>query len=245
MRHLEIQQTAELPYALEEAMNRLRINVGFCGKQYKKIMVISSDANEGKSFIAYHLWSAFARAGSSSLLLDADMRNSVIENLLDTSQLEGEKIGLSDYLSKTIPLDDVLYSTNIENGTLLPNFTNIINPSLLLEGERFEGMFQELGERFEYVFVDCPPLNLVSDGERIAAMCDGAVFVVRANSTSGTQIKNSLAHLEMAGCPMLGVVLNRAYSKKSGYYSKYGKYGHYGKYGKYGGYGTYGRKAEK
>jgi capsular exopolysaccharide synthesis family protein len=245
MRHLKIQQTAELPYALEEAMNRLRINVGFCGKQYKKIMVISSDANEGKSFVAYHLWRTFAGTGSSSLLLDADMRNSVIEKQLDMSQLEGEKIGLSDYLSKTIPLDDVLYSTNIENGVLLPNFTNIINPSLLLEGERFEGMFQELGERFEYVFVDCPPLNLVSDGERIAAMCDGAVFVVRANSTSGAQIKNSLAHLEMAGCPMLGVVLNRAYGKKSGYYSKYGKYGHYGKYGEYGGYGAYGKKAEK
>jgi Mrp family chromosome partitioning ATPase len=106
-------------------------------------------------------------------------------------------------------------------------------------------MFREVGERFEYIFVDCPPLNLVSDGERIAAMCDGAVFVVRANSTSGAQIKNSLAHLEMAGCPMLGVVLNRAYSKKSGYYSKYGKYGQYGKYGKYGKYGGYGSNSRK
>jgi capsular exopolysaccharide synthesis family protein len=244
MRYLEIEQMEELPYAVEEAMNRLRINVGFCGKQYKKIMVISSDADEGKSFVAFNFWKMFAEAGSKTVLVDADMRNSVLQDEHGI-KLEGERTGLSDYLSKSMPIEDVLYTTNIENGILLPNFTNIVNPSLLLEGERFEGLFQELGERFEYVLVDCPPLNLVSDGERVAAMCDGAIFVVRANSTSKARIKNSIAHLEMTGCPLLGVVLNRAYGKNSAYYSKYGKYGHYGKYGKYGAYGEYGRKAVK
>jgi Mrp family chromosome partitioning ATPase len=76
--------------------------------------------------------------------------------------------------------------------------------------------------------VDCPPLSLVSDGERIGAMCDGAIFVVRANMTQKSVVHSSIAQLERSGCPLLGVVLNRAYGKTGGYYSKYdGKY--YGK----------------
>ena len=238
MKSLEIQKLPELPYAVEEAMNRLRINVGFCGKKYKKIMVISSSPNEGKSFIAMHLWKMFAESGASSVLLDADMRNSVLAEDYGLVT-NNEKVGLSDYLSKAIPLDDALYATNNEKGYMIPNFTNIINPSLLLEGERFSGLLDELAKNFEYVFVDCPPLNLVSDGERIGAMCDGAILVIRANSTPKAFVRSSIQQLERCGCPLLGVVLNRAYAKSGGYYSKYGgKY--YGKYGHYGRYGAYG-----
>lgn len=236
MKSLDINNLPELPYAVEEAMNRLRINVGFCGKKYKKIMVISSNPNEGKSFVTLHLWKMFAESGARSVLLDADMRNSVMEEKYGIIT-ENEKVGLSDYLSKTMPIDDALFATNIENGYLIPNFTNIINPSLLLEGERFSGLLDEMAKDFEYVFVDCPPLNLVSDGERIGAMCDGAILVIRANSTPKALVKNSIQQLERCGCPLLGVVLNRAYAKSGGYYSKYGgKY--YGKYGKYGAYGN-------
>jgi capsular exopolysaccharide synthesis family protein len=237
MKHLEMQKLEQPPYAVEEALNRLRVNVGFCGKEYKKIMVISTDPNEGKSFVTMHLWKMFAETGASTVLLDADMRNSVLQDKYGI-EVKGEKLGLSDYLSKSISLEDVLYTTNIPNGSILPNFTNIINPSLLLEGERFSGLLDELGERFEYVFVDCPPLNLVSDGELIGAMCDGAVLVIRADSTPKTLVRNSIGQLERSGCPLLGVVLNRAYAKTGGYYSKYGgKY--YGRYGKYG-YGNAG-----
>jgi capsular exopolysaccharide synthesis family protein len=230
MSHLEIQQMPELPYAVEEAMNRLRVNVGFCGEQYKKIMVISSDANEGKSFITLHLWKMFAESGKHSVLLDADMRNSSMQDKYRFS-VEGEKRGLSDYLSGSLVPEDVLYTTDLTYGAIIPNFTNVINPSLLLSGERFAGLLEELDKQFEYVFIDCPPLNLVSDGERIGSLCDGAVFVIRAGSTPKKMIRSSLAQLERAGCPLLGVVLNRTKSQKGGYYSKYGRYGKYG-YGK-------------
>ena len=84
-----------------------------------------------------------------------------------------------------------------------------------------------------YVFVDSPPLNLVSDGELIGSLCDGAILVVRGGSTSKAMVRNSINQLERAGCPLLGIVLNRVEGAKSGYYyKKYG--GHY--YGsRYGG----------
>lgn len=235
MNNLNITKIPEAPYAVEEALNRLRINVGFCGKQYKKIMVISTNPNEGKSFVTFHLWKMFAEAGMKSVLIDADMRNSVMQD--DYGFREEEKrVGLTDYLSGSMQLDEVLYATNVPNGYIVPNFTNIINPSLLLEGDRFTGLLEQLEQKFEYVFIDCPPLNLVSDGERIGAMCDGAILVVRANDTPKSLVRNSVQQLERAGCPLLGVVLNRAFAKTGGYYSKkyYGKYGHYGKYGAYG-----------
>jgi capsular exopolysaccharide synthesis family protein len=215
---------------VEEAMNRLRVNVGFCGKQYKKIMVISSDANEGKSFIALHLWKMFAESGAHAVLLDADMRNSSMQDRYHF-YVEGKKQGLSNYLSGSLALEDVLYTTDLTNGAIIPNFTNVVNPSLLFSGERFTGLLEELDQQFEYVFIDCPPLNLVSDGELIGSLCDGAIFVIRANSTPKKLIKSSIAQLERAGCPLLGVVLNRTKSKSGGYYSKYGRYGKYG-YGK-------------
>jgi Mrp family chromosome partitioning ATPase len=84
---------------------------------------------------------------------------------------------------------------------------------------------------------------MVSDGERIGAMCDGAILVIRANDTPKALVKNSVAQLERSGCPLLGVVLNRAYAKTGGYYSKYGQYGHYGKYGAYGNGAYYGKQS--
>ena len=68
----------DLPYAVEEAMNRLRINVKFCGKNTKKIMLTSCLPNEGKSTVAVYLWKMLAEAGFPSVLVDVDLRNSVL-----------------------------------------------------------------------------------------------------------------------------------------------------------------------
>ena len=71
--------------------------------------------------------------------------------------------------------------------------------------------------------MDAPPLDMVSDGEKIGSMCDGAILVVRCGKTSKKLVKNSLHLLERAGCPLLGIVLNREENSKQRYYYK--KYG--------------------
>ena len=70
--------TPQLPYSVEEAINRLRINISFLGSDIRKIMIISSEPNEGKSFLALNLWNQMAEAGEKTVLIDADMRNSTI-----------------------------------------------------------------------------------------------------------------------------------------------------------------------
>lgn len=237
MKKVNVGIMPELPYAMEEAINRLRVNISFLGTDIRKIMVISTMPDEGKSFVAMQLWHQMAETGTPSILLDADMRKSVMSDKYEIVQ-EGEKKirGTSHYLANDYPIEDAILQTQWENGYILPNTDNVVNPSMLLESDRFAKMLDYMAENYRYVFVDSPPLELVSDGERIGNLCDGAILVVRGGITSKTIVRNSIRQLQRAGCPLLGIVLNRVEGAKGGYYYKrYGSRKYYGGryYGKY------------
>ena len=232
---MEFGLTPQLPYSVEEAINRLRINISFLGSDVRKIMIISSEPNEGKSFVALNLWNQMAEAGEKTLLIDADMRISNMHVKYDMKRNDGKEMkGTSHYLAGNAELDEVLVHTKYGKGDLIPNVENIINPSMLLESPKFAELLDSMAERYRYVFIDAPPLGLVSDAERIGNMCDGAILCVRSGITAKGVVRESVRQLERAGCPLLGIVLNRVNESKSGYY-----HGYYGK--KYGGhyYGKY------
>ena len=236
--------TPQLPYSVEEAINRLRINISFLGSDVRKIMIISSEPNEGKSFLAINLWNQMAEAGEKTVFIDADMRNSTIYAKYDLKREDGrDMLGTSHYLAGNASISEVLVHTKYGYGDLLPNVENIINPSMLLETEKFARLLDAMAKKYRYVFVDAPPLGLVSDGERIGSLCDGAILCVRSGVTPKGVVRESIKQLERAGCPLLGIVLNRVNESKSGYYKsyygrKYGsKYGNYYTYGKYYGSG--------
>ena len=107
-----------------------------------------------------------------------------------------------------------MYNTPLENGDIIPNVENIINPSMLLESDKFGNMLNQLAEDYRYVFVDAPPLGLVSDAEKIGSMCDGAILVIRSGEISKSEVKSSIKQLERSECKILGVVLNRATDAK-------------------------------
>ena len=227
--------TPQLPYSVEEAVNRLRINISFLGSDVRKIMIISSEPNEGKSFLALNLWNQMAEAGEKTVFVDADMRNSTLYAKYDLHREDGKEMkGTSHLLAGNASLDEVLVHTKYGYGDLIPNVENIINPSMLLESNRFMALLEGLAKRYKYVFIDAPPLGLVSDGEKIGNLCDGAILCVRSAATPKGVVRESVRQLERAGCPLLGIVLNRVNENKGGYYGK--KYGgkYYGKY-----YGTY------
>ena len=214
-----------LPYAIEEAVNRLRVNMSFLGEDVKKIMVISTMPDEGKSFVTMQLWRQMAEANVRSILLDMDLRKSVTVDKYQIEQEKGKILGMSYYLANDISLEDCVLRTDIGKGDILPNVDNVVNPSMLLEGHKFERTLKELEEYYRYIFIDSPPLNLVSDGEKIGSLCDGAILVVRAGETSKSIVRNSIRQLERANCPLVGIVLSRAKTGTGGYYAK--KYGGY------------------
>ena len=230
----------DLPYAVEEAMNRLRINIKFCGKNTRKILLTSCMPNEGKSTVSTYLWKMLAEAGFPTVLVDVDLRKSVLMKRLQ-ADTEKETKGLNHYLSGLAEYDEVVYKTNIDNAYIVPCTQLLENPSPLLEDVRFKELLDKLATEYRFVIVDTPPLGSVSDGALIASMCDGAVLVIRAGETPKTMIRQSLHEIEQSGCKLLGTVLNRVEGAGRGY----GKYGKYGKYGNYGyGYG-YGYESDQ
>lgn len=232
MKSLTIKDKGALPYASREALNRLRINFDFCGDQYKKVMITSSSPDEGKSFVSFHLWRILAESGRRVVLVDADLRRSVmrIQHQLSAGADTKKALGLAHYLAGNVALDDVLYQTDLENGFMVPTFRTVANPVLLLQNPRFGEMMEQLGKQFDIVLVDTPPLNSVADGLQVASHCDGALLVVRGGVTPRRIVANSIGQLKSINCPLLGTVLNRVELDKNPYYYKYSKYSYYNYY---------------
>lgn len=230
MKTILLNNLDKLPYGAEEALNRLRVNVGFCGDRFRKITITSSTPNEGKSFVSTNLWRMLSEAGFRTVLLDADMRKSVMRSRYQIATGDKGLLGLVHYLAGQVELEDVLYKTNIDNGFLLPTSYTVSNPAILLQTDRFTSLLNCLAGEFDYVLVDTPPLSNVADGDLIASQCNGALLVVRSGVTPRALISASLKQIERAGCALMGVVLNRVEAKSNPYYYEYSKYGYYSDY---------------
>lgn len=229
MKTLKISNLEPLPYAAEEAMNRLRVNLGFCGDRFKKIIITSSTPNEGKSFVSMNLWRLLAEAGHNVVLVDADIRKSVLRSRYQIETSKDNFYGIAHYLAGQADLNDVIYKTNLD-GYMVPTSHTVTNPAILLQSPRFSKLLNELTNAFDYVLVDTPPLTNVSDGNLIASQCDGGLLVVRSGVTPRNLIAASIAQFERSGCELMGVVLNRVEAKNNPYYYKYTKYGYYNDY---------------
>ena len=116
-----------LDYAGSEANNTVSSNLTFAGKNIKRIVVTSCEANDGKSFVAIQVAVNMAARGKKVILVDADLRLSVMNSVYDIT-LSGAKQGLAHYLSGQCELDDVVYETNIPNVCLIPIGTDVQAP---------------------------------------------------------------------------------------------------------------------
>jgi capsular exopolysaccharide synthesis family protein len=224
-------------YRIKEAFKTLRTNIEFCGGDVKVIAVTSCTPNEGKSSVAMEMAKAFAEAGNKTMLIDADMRKSVLVGRYKTGAV---RLGLTHSLAGKASFRDVVCLTNIRN--LYVTFSGPVppNPSELLGGEKFTRIIKELRDTFDYVILDTPPLGSVIDAAVAARCCDGTVLVVENNAVSYKFVQKVKDQLDKAEARILGVVLNKVDMSGKGYYGHYGRY--YGKYyGKY--YGRYGEEA--
>ena len=231
-------ETEDLPFGAREAINVLRGNIQLSGYKLKVVAMTSSQANEGKSSMSFELAKSMASLNKKVIYLDCDIRNSVIRSRYHIH----EKIkGLSEYLVGEIPIRDVVYKTDdpwldlIFTGAVAPN------PSELISGNLFSQLISQLRDYYDYVIVDTPPVNAVVDGLLVAKQCDGTILVVESGVTERGSAMHAKRQLEFAGVKLIGVVLNKVGTKKSGYGYGYG-YGYGKKYGYGYGYGYGGEK---
>ena len=209
----------------EEYYNALRTNIQLSGNNLQVISITSVKPSEGKSTTSTNIAWAFARAGYKTLLLDADIRNSVMSGIFKTR----EKItGLTEFLSGTTDLSHGLCDTNIENLFVVQAGSISPNPTALLQSENFSTMIDTLRKYFDYIIVDTAPIGIVIDAAIITQKCDASVLVTAAGEANRKDVQKAKGQLEQTNKPFLGVVLNKFNTSAE----KYGSYGEYGSYGK-------------
>lgn len=234
MQEVRLQFNKNMDFRMKEAFKTLRSNIEFCGDNVKVIAVTSCTPHEGKSSVAMEMAKAFAEAGNRTLLIDADMRKSVLVGRYKTGAV---KYGLSHCLVGKYKYTDVMCQTNIPHLYMIFSGPVPPNPSELLGSEKFSGMLSVLKTPFSYVVIDTPPLGSVIDAAVVAKSCDGTVLVVENNAVSYRFVQKVKEQLDKSGSRILGVALNKVEMNSKGYYGHYGRY--YGRYyGKY--YGRYG-----
>lgn len=241
MNKVQFSKLDKLEYKINEAYKALRTNLSFCGDDIKVILLTSCTPNEGKSTVAIRLSQALAEDNKNVIMIDADLRKSV---LVGRHGIVGEKEikGLSHYLSGQASLDEVICQTDVEGmytifaGPITPN------PTELLGNKYFERMITEMRDQYDYIIIDAPPLGSVIDAAIITKVCDGAILVIENNVISYRFAQEVKKQLEMTECKILGAILNKVDTSKSGYYGGYNGYykkGYYGGYeNQYGDYGN-------
>ena len=211
----------------EEHYNALRTNIQLSGDDLKVLSISSVKPGEGKSTTSTNIAWAFARAGYKTLLVDADIRNSVMSGVFKSR----EKItGLTDFLAGTADLSNGLCDTNIENLFVIQAGPVSPNPTALLQSENFATMIDTLRKYFDYVIVDTAPIGMVIDATIITQKCDASILVTAAGETKRRDVLKAKEQLEQTGISCLGVVINKINTEVE----KYGAYGVYGSYGAYG-----------
>ncbi len=217
---------------LHEAYFNLFTNLGFLSEAGvpKYLMMGSTRPAEGKSLSSVALAGILTERGKSVILVDADMRLSGLSKYLEVS---GGK-GLSNVLRGEEDWETMLQKGTPFGFVVLPSGRQPPNAAELLAGKRFSDFLRTLGETYDHVIVDAPPVLGLADAPLIASAVDGVVLVIEANRGKVRMIAQSLDRLEMGGGKVFGAVVTKLDQRNQTYGYGYG-YGY--------GY-TYGQKTE-
>ena len=217
---------------INEAFRVLRTNVEFMtkNKDANVMAVTSFNPGSGKSFISMTLGVALAIKGRRVLVVDCDLRHASLSSYIGTPHK-----GISNYLSGQT--DD--YRSLIcpfpgqDNLFIMPVGVIPPNPTELVADERFRRMVAELKGEYDYVFLDCPPIEIVADTQIINECVDRTLFVIRAGLCERSMLGELNNLYEENKYNNLALILNATELSKSSYFgNRYGyHYGHYGHYG--------------
>ena len=217
----------ESPFVVKEAYSAIRTNLLFMqkGEKCPVFIVTSPTANNGKTINSINLAISFAQMGKKTLLIDADMRNPTIHRMFSIPV----KNGLSEILAGLT--DNITVSkTEIENLSVLTGGKIPPNPAELISSSRMDKLLEFVKDHYDCVFIDTPPVNLVTDAAVFAQKTTGYILIVKANVSDTADVKIAVSSLENIGGHILGFVLNDVTTGRNGYYSYYKRYGYKYKY---------------
>ena len=185
----------------------IRMNIQSLGKMktYKTFVVTSSISGEGKTVTAINLVVMMAHDLNSKniLLIDADMRKGKIAKYMGLNHSPG----LSEILKGESEPDAAFVSPNIDNLTIIPSGKAPKNPAELLGSKKMKTVLESLKARFDYIFIDSPPVMPLADPCILGAMADGVIMVVQAGRTQRDMVKHSEQRLLQSHANIAGYVM--------------------------------------
>ena len=182
----------------------------------RTLLVTSSMAGEGKTFVTSNLVRAIVRqAERRALVIDADLRCPRLNMMFGAPATPG----LSDYLRGSSDEPSIIQHGGAGNLCFIPSGSRVSDPSELLSNGRFKTLLDRVGAAFDWVIIDSPPCLPVADASMIANWCDGLLLVVRAGFTPSAVIAKS--RQELKGRNVVGVVLNAVAKDALGYGAYY------------------------
>lgn len=227
------------PFVIAEAYRAARTNLIFslAAAGGNIIGFTSAEPGEGKSTTCANMAIAFADMGKRVLLIDCDMRKPTVQTAF---KLTGNN-GLSSVLGGFCTLDDAVNKDVRSSLDVLASGPIPPNPTELLGSGIMQKLLENVSAKYDYVLLDTPPINVVTDSQLMNSIIGGHVFVVRENATSHPDIAEALEKVSLANGRKLGFIKSFC---TGGMKSSYGKkkYGRYGK--KYGYYQSYEQQAE-
>lgn len=207
--------------AIAEAYRTIRANIGFSDvdNKVKTILFTSTKQDEGKTTLVSNIAYSFSKLENSKvLLIDMDLRNPSIHKQFEKSNT----YGLMDHLKNDRPLDKCVSKIE-ENIDILTTGAIPPNPTEVLSSNKVATFLEDIKDHYDYIFIDSPPVGVVSDATVISKIVDGVMFIVGANETDLSHAEIAVENLKKADANVIGAVLNK-YEMKETSYSYYGYY---------------------
>ena len=208
---------------ISEQYRAIRTNIEYSNvdQNTKTILVTSSDKNEGKSTTVSNLAVSFANLNKKVLIIDCDLRNPSIHKMFKLNNI----YGLTDILAKDRAVDKCIQETELENLYVLTAGAIPPNPAEILSSEKMKNLIEDLKNIYDYIFIDTPPIGLVTDAGVLSSFTDGVVLVVKSESVEKKYLEETKKKLDAVDARILGAILNsyKSEQKDYNYYSYYGK----------------------
>jgi capsular exopolysaccharide synthesis family protein len=213
---------------VNDAFRVVRTNIDFMSnsaeKKSKVLLFVSFLPDSGKSFISVNLAISEAIKSSKVLIIDTDLRKASL-----SAYIGSPKIGLSNYLSGKIEdIESVIVKGQLHsNLDVIPVGTIPPNPSELLLTERFGALIARLKEKYDYIYLDCTPIEIVPDASIVVKHCDLSIFIIRAGLTEKRMLPELEQIYQNRRYKDMCIILNGVeYTRNKSYYRKYGYYGY-------------------
>lgn len=217
-RELIINKSIKSP--IVEAYKTLRTNIQFSMPDGgpRTILITSSGPSEGKSTTSANLAISIAQSNKKVLLVDADLRKSVVHRIFELPNLEG----LTNILAENRDYKELVKPHVLENLDIITAGPKPPNPSELLGSRKMENFLELAKQEYDTIIVDTPPVLAVTDSVILSPLVDGVVLVLGHGQATFDGVDRVKAMLERAEAKILGVVLNRIpVSENGGHYYYY------------------------